>query len=121
MALLDNGDLIVSSYSATGIKIRAFTTSPFCKISKGSGPYRMESLSQSTLSTASGWTKDTGISQFIDLRYKWSLYKIYLETQSANDFCSDTDEADESGKEDECDDQQAFFRFDRRFFYANQK
>lgn len=34
--LMPNGDLIVSSYASSGIRIRAFTTSPFRKISKQS-------------------------------------------------------------------------------------
>ena len=32
--LMPNGDLIVSSYAASGIRMRAFKTSPFRKISK---------------------------------------------------------------------------------------
>lgn len=86
MVLLDNGDLIVSSYSSQGVKIRAFTTSPFCKISKGAGTKRINSLSQSTLATVSGWTKDAGIKEFVDLRYKWPLFKLYTESPS-QDFC----------------------------------
>jgi len=31
---MGNGDLIVSSYASCGIKVRAYTTSPFRKISK---------------------------------------------------------------------------------------
>jgi len=92
MVLLDNGDLIVSSYSSQGVKIRAFTTSPFSKISKNQGPNRVESLSQSTLATVSGWQKDAGIKEFIDLRYKWPLFKLYTETPTQYTYCDDDED-----------------------------
>ena len=34
LLLMDNGDLLVSSYASNGVKIRAYKTSPFVKISK---------------------------------------------------------------------------------------
>ena len=115
MILMENDDLIVSSYSAQGVKLRMFTTHPFCKISKGYRNNRAESFSQTNLATASGWTKDSGIQQFVELRHKWPLFKLYVESELTYGTC----ENDEAKERDEFN--EAFFRFDRRFFYANQK
>ena len=38
LLLMDNGDLLVSSYTSSGVKVRAFKTSPFMKISKHDYP-----------------------------------------------------------------------------------
>lgn len=59
----------------------------------------MESLSASTLATASGFLKEAGIQHFIELRYKWSLFKLYTETSSLETFCEDGDEDDSDREE----------------------
>jgi len=111
LLLLDNGNLVVSSYSSQGVKIRIFKTKPFIKLRKGK---KQESQSQTTLASVSGWSKEAGVQQFVELRFKWPMFKLYNESLVQ-------DPSYNPGPYDHFLRESRFFRFDRRSFFVSER
>ena len=67
--LLDNGDLLVSSYATCGVKIRVKTTSPFRKLSKKDVSMSAHEYQVYQLQKKYCFAREQGVQNFLDLRF----------------------------------------------------
>jgi len=82
LLLMPNSDLIVSSYHANGVKVRAFTASPFRKISKQD--YDLNWLEHQDIyrQKINSFAREYGVQNFLDLRFMSSPFRLIQETMS---------------------------------------
>ena len=69
MLMMPNGDLIVSSYASCGIRLRAFKTSPFKKISKQEYNLTANDYQMVHRHRRYCYAREQGVQNFMDLRF----------------------------------------------------
>ena len=92
MHMMPNGDLIVSSYASSGIRIRAFSTSPFRKISKHDYEATANDYQLVHRQKRYCYAREQGVQNFLDLRFQYSSFKVIQESMAQGTVTVDAEE-----------------------------